>query len=731
MKVHSAMFGNRLRAVALVAALFGSAVGRAAAGIAFPDDGGMFPFVVSYDSPSNAVNVSSFLDAPAGKHGFVRTCGERFVTDAGEIRFNGVNVVGPSTCPRKADAVRVADRLARFGFNYVRLHLFDKLSYGNFMQGGGLTPVAVRADTRLAFDAERVDRFDFFVAELWKRGIYVNLNLHGGRELDARDGFPARPPWSEKGVDHFVPGLVALQRDYAWRLLRHVNPYTGRRYLDSPGVAAVEINNENGLFWSFQHTMETWPDYYRDLLKVRWNYWLSQREPGNASAKAGREELVRFSDRGACDARRWRQFHEFLYSLEETYWSEMYAFLKDLGVRVPIAGTQLRFSPPQLQAKLDYVDHHAYWCHMVNYGATVWKSLNLAMVNDPLGGRLAEATGERVAGKPFVMSEYNHPYPNFYGAEGQLLVHAYGAFQGWSGIVAHSWNNSVDEEPNLMPYYFPMTSRTEVLAHFPACSALFLRGDASRGADRLDVPLDFRAYFDRLVSCRALRLVSLATEGGVDMGAAVANPQRVSQLDAYRRPLAVALDGPRRGEYDARLLPAGSTVVSSTGELVWNQDVPGAGYAVASTPNVRYFTGFPAGRRLQLGELGLAVGETKLGWATVSLTSLDATGFGAAGRPARILLAATGWAHNTGARFRDEGEGFISCRLKDWGRGPYLCEGVPLELTLPVAADRLACWALDERGERKAPVAVRATDAGAVLAVGPSFKTVWYELSVR
>lgn len=59
-----------------------------------------------------------------------------------------------------------------------------------------------------------------------------------------------------------------------------------------------------------------------------------------------------------------------------------------------------------------------------------------------------------------------------------------------------------------------------------------------------------------------------------------------------------------------------------------------------------------------------------------------------------------------------------------------ICEGVPLELTLPVAAERLACRALGERGERKASAAVRATDAGAVLAVGHSFKTVWYELSV-
>ena len=696
-----------------------------------PDDSGLFPFVVSYDSPSNAVNMSALLDAPAGKHGFVRVEGERFMTDAGEIRFNGVNVVGPSTCPTHADAVRTADRLARFGFNLVRLHIFDTPSYGNFMQGGGgRTLTAVRGDTRLEFDAERFERFDFFVAQLQKRGIYVNLNLHCARELDARDGFPAKPPWSEKGVDHFVPGLVALQKDYAWRLLRHVNPHTGRRYLDDPGVAVMEVNNENGMFWSFQHTMETWPEEYLTVLRARWNYWLLQREPDNAAAKSGKEPLVRFSDRGKADPKRWRQFHEFLYSIEEKYWGEMRDFLHDIGVKVPIAGTQLRFSPPQVQAKFDYVDHHAYWTHMVNYGAEVWKSLNVAMVNDPRGGRLAEAIGERVAGKPLMMSEYNHPYPNFYGAEGQLLAHAYGAFQGWGGVMAHSWNNSTEEDPDGVRYFFPMTVRTEVLAHFPACAAMFLRGDVRRGTDRLDVSLAFEDYFDRLVSCRALRLVSLAIEGGVDMGAAVAAPDQVAQLEAYRRPLAVALDGPRRTDYGVKRLADGATVVSSTGELTWNQAIPGAGFATANAPNVKFFTGFPAGRKIRLGELDLTFGETKLGWATVSLTSLDATGFGADGRPVRILLAATGWAHNTGAKFRDEGDGYISCRLANWGHGPYLCEGVPLRLTVPVAPVRLRCWALDERGNRGRQVPVEAKGSGAELAVGPDFRTVWYEIAV-
>ena len=32
----------------------------------------MFPFVLSYDAPDNASSMAHLLDAPAGRHGFVR-----------------------------------------------------------------------------------------------------------------------------------------------------------------------------------------------------------------------------------------------------------------------------------------------------------------------------------------------------------------------------------------------------------------------------------------------------------------------------------------------------------------------------------------------------------------------------------------------------------------------------------------------------------------------------------
>ena len=58
-----------------------------------------FPFVVSYEAPENAANMAKYLHTPAGKHGFIRTEGERFVHNEGEIRFWGTNLSGASNFP--------------------------------------------------------------------------------------------------------------------------------------------------------------------------------------------------------------------------------------------------------------------------------------------------------------------------------------------------------------------------------------------------------------------------------------------------------------------------------------------------------------------------------------------------------------------------------------------------------------------------------------------------------
>ncbi|MBI4603067.1 MAG: hypothetical protein HY721_14005 [Planctomycetes bacterium] len=49
-------------------------------------------------------------------------------------------------------------------------------------------------------------------------------------------------------VGLFHPELIEAHRRYAAGLLTHRNPYTGRRYVDEPALAMVEVTNEDSLF---------------------------------------------------------------------------------------------------------------------------------------------------------------------------------------------------------------------------------------------------------------------------------------------------------------------------------------------------------------------------------------------------------------------------------------------------------------------------------------------------
>ena len=91
------------------------------------------PFVISYDAPDNATSMAHLLDAPAGKHGFLRSENGRLVNAAGPVRLHATNLTGPANFPSHQDADRLAARLARFGINCVRLHYMDA-KYKNFIQ---------------------------------------------------------------------------------------------------------------------------------------------------------------------------------------------------------------------------------------------------------------------------------------------------------------------------------------------------------------------------------------------------------------------------------------------------------------------------------------------------------------------------------------------------------------------------------------------------------------------
>jgi hypothetical protein len=170
-----------------------------------------------------------------------------------------------------------------------------------------------------------------------------------------------------------------------------------------------------------------------------------------------------------------------------------------------------------------------------------------------------------------------------------------------------------------------------------------------------------------------------------------------------------------------------SRFLSDTVELCWDVGRKGAGYFIVNTPRTKLFTGFPAGRTFSLGDVELRIGRTRLDWATVSMTVIEGEDFSKAGR---ILIAATGLVENQGMELQQLGEGRVTLGNR-WGGEPIMCEGVPAEILLPVAASRVKLFPLDEHGDRREAVSATASDGKSLLSIGRGHKTVWYEVEIR
>ena len=89
----------------------------------------------------------------------------------------------------------------------------------------------------------------------------------------------------------FDPQTCELQKRFATDLLTHVNPYTGRAYIEEPSLAFVEINNENGLVQAFLSAdLDDLPTHYAGLLAGSVEQLASEqlRQPRRARSRVGR-----------------------------------------------------------------------------------------------------------------------------------------------------------------------------------------------------------------------------------------------------------------------------------------------------------------------------------------------------------------------------------------------------------------------------------------------------------
>jgi hypothetical protein len=261
-----------LKMACLVAAA--AAVLAAAASAA---EDGLAPFVIPQTpNPKSLIALKAPpipVDGPA-----LAARDGHFYSGERRVRVWGVNTCFGGSFPTHADAERMAARLAAGGVSSVRFHHMDTSPY----PAGLLDP-----KDPLKLSAEALDRLDYLVDQLARRGIYANVNLHVGRAPSAALGLPKPGTGYDKIVGLFTPQLVDAQKQYARDLLGHVNAYRKVRYADDPAVGFVEITNEDSFFmWDGEEKLRALPEFYARILREKYAAWLKGRYQDTAGLRA-------------------------------------------------------------------------------------------------------------------------------------------------------------------------------------------------------------------------------------------------------------------------------------------------------------------------------------------------------------------------------------------------------------------------------------------------------------
>ncbi len=670
---------------------------------------GWFDFVIpDSDTIQNDVDMSFLNESQAGSSGYVTVKDGHFIDGRGErIRFFGTNLTFGSCFPDRETAVTIAGRLRKLGMNVVRFHHMDNQS----------APNGIWDKNKKDLDPGQLERLDWLIYQLKIHGIYSNINTHVSYIYPGVDYKDIEHFNYGKGIDNFYRPYIEMQKVYAEKLLKHVNPYTGNAYTDEPAVAFVEINNENSLLSNWALLPKLNREHMKSLLS-QWNAWL-RSNPEYSKKEGFTNDLIDIITNYTTKSSTAREtMWAFLMDTEISYAKEMSDFLKNkLNIRALVSESQASYSGAagvlREARSADFIDMHAYWEHPSfpgrSWSSTEWLIRNSSMVSDRMGGTLLSFGLHRVEGMPLTISEYDHPAPSFYCAEMFPMINSVSAFQDFDGIYHFTFNRPYDQ--GRISGFFSSAGHPLKQVFVPAGAVLFRMGAVKPGRQTVSLNMPPDAVLGELA------------ESGGELRLHRSNMKSIwKKYGAHeslitRHPISVNLKASEPGLSGAVSEPAGAWE-SETGEIIWdNTDSSNAVFKVKA-PSARIAAGYIGGKAIELKNVTVEMDTTPSNWATVTITSLD-------GKPleesSRVLLAAAGRAENTAMKWNKEkttvGTG--------WGDSPTRVEGIPARLIFRDMG-KFRVHSLDPAGNRMTEVPVFKRGKNQSFSIGAQYKTLWY-----
>lgn len=620
------------------------------------------PFPFYYDDMPIDIS-SAFGDVvPAGRHGFVKIDGDKMVFEDGTpALFWGVNFNGGACFPEFDYSEKVASRLRKTGVNLVRFHQldaeWDSPHIFAFQKGE-------RIGSTTTLHPESMKRLDYLIYCLKEEGIYCYLDMNTYRNFKTGDGVENAALLKDAADPYcyYNRKLIELQKKFIYDIWNHVNPYTGLAYKDDPVFVLTEIINERDFF---SHDRLAGVEPYTSEFRELYASWL---EKNSIEGDAYQVDLNDDSIASLVD---------FKIEVQINFYREMYDYMREVGVKIPICGTNWGINgavTKSNQAVNDFMDSHTYYYDW-NWGEYCMKCMNRGF-SQFRGTCMDVVYGVRALDRPFFLSEWDMPWPNEYRAE-SIWYAAVGALQGYTGLAIHAYAYGTrladmkilgKEVSSFSIGNIPYRSGIFATWNDPAKYGLFYH--AALITRRQDVAVAQESV--------ALKLTDLASRGKFGPTDAYGEWKRVGVTFADNDPAA-----DETIPIEEAVLPDNGEVRSVTGELYrsWEK-----GYGTIDTARTKCIYG-----ALQKnGEIALDGMKVKCDtdFAVIACSSLTDASIKDSDN---LLLTAVGRAQNTDAKF--EGE-----QMLEYGKTPVLIEVIEADIQIAVDNPNMKVWSVNAEG---------------------------------
>ncbi len=430
---------------------------------------------------------------------------------------------------------------------------------------------------------------------------------------------------------------------------------------------------------------------------------------------------------------------KFLFELERNFWVDMYNYLKNtLKTKSLITATAVGLcSTPNLMAELDFVDTHAYWQHPVfpgiDWDPENWYVKNATLLRDTYAGTIAEVSNRRVWYKPFTISEYNHPAPNTYNAEGYIILASYAAFQDLDGIYGYTYCHDQNWNAKKITGFFDLHQHPVQFLTFIPAALIYRRGDISPAKNLVCVRINKEDEVEQALTTYAWRLID-ARDKGMHPRTSLLHKTAIV-TEGYDFPLNALTTS-------QVVLPTGNINTSDTEELKWNS---WTGEFVVDTPRTKAVVGF-VGNKEYLFSDGIIIrpkSTLQNGWSCITMSVLGSTSSlgdfsSLKNKYGKILITATGASGNTNMGWKiypNTSTSFpppLDANItvgRQWG-DRSIVEGISCEFVLPYNSSNVKVYALDNIGNRKTSVSTVDELGKTKFVISHLYNTLWYEVEV-